>query len=77
MPVIKKKSTLEMIDNSVSFKNKIKDNKKVLLPNTTCDFYLVENFKNEAQQRKWKMSTLMNEILKERYGKEINNNEDD
>ncbi|PQP78019.1 hypothetical protein C6B38_08765 [Spiroplasma sp. ChiS] len=77
MPVIKKKSTLEMIDNSVSFKNKIKYNKKVLLPNTTCDFYLVKNFKKEAQQRKWKMSTLMNEILKERYGKENNNNEDD
>lgn len=77
MPVIKKKSTLEIIDNSISFKNKVKENKKVLLPNTTCDFYLVENFKKEAQTRKWKMSTLMTIILEERYGKESNNNEDD
>ncbi|MBP1525594.1 MAG: hypothetical protein H9Q65_03265 [Spiroplasma ixodetis] len=77
MPVIKKQKTLEIINNSISFKNKIKENKKVLLPNTTCDLNLVESFKKEAKDKKWKMSTLMNEILKERYGKENINNEND
>lgn len=77
MPVIKKQKTLEIINNSISFKNKIKENKKFLLPNTTCDFNLVEYFKKEAKDKKWKMSTLMNEILKERYGKENINNEND
>ncbi len=46
-----------------------------VLPPMTCNPILVEKFRKEAKSKKWKFTTLMNEILEERYGKIDNESE--
>lgn len=79
MPITNEKNrkTLEKIEDTVAFK---KENEKYWnqkIPTMTCEKKLVEAFKKEAKEKEWKYTTLMNKILRERYGKENNNNEDD
>lgn len=38
-----------------------------ILPNMTCHKKLVKLFRQEAKQKKWLPTILMNEILSERY----------
>lgn len=38
-----------------------------ILPNMTCYKKLVKLFRQEAKEKKWLPTTLMNEILAERY----------
>lgn len=69
---INKTDTKEVINTLTSFKDtkefKKRDWKQVLPP-MTCHKILVEKFKIEAKEKKWKYTTLMNEILEARYGK--------
>lgn len=79
MPITSEKNrkTLEKIEDTIAFK---KENEKYWnqkLPTMTCEKELVEAFKKEAKEKEWKYTTLMNKILRERYRKEKNNNEDD
>ncbi|RUO85880.1 hypothetical protein [Spiroplasma endosymbiont of Megaselia nigra] len=70
----------ENINKLSSFKNARefkKRNWKNILPPMTCDVELVQKFRDEANSKDWKYTTLMNKILRERYGRENNNNEDD
>ncbi|AXF97239.1 hypothetical protein [Spiroplasma phoeniceum] len=77
-----KKKILDRVENTAAYsKENLKRSGKRkttdMIPNMYCDKKLVEAFRKEAQNKKWLYTTLMNEILKERYGKENNNNEDD
>lgn len=55
---------------------KKRDWKKVIPP-IAAELWIVDAFNQEAKRKKWSKTTLMNEILKERYGKEKKNYEDD
>lgn len=58
--------SLASFSNTKEFK---KRNTEEMLPAMTCHKELVAKFKKEAKEKKWKYTTLMNEILEERYGK--------
>ncbi|ALA98607.1 hypothetical protein SKUN_001756 (plasmid) [Spiroplasma kunkelii CR2-3x] len=79
MPITSEKNrkTLEKIEDTVAFKKENEKYWKQKIPTMTCEKKLVEAFKKEAKEKEWKYTTLMNKILRERYGKEKNNNEDD
>lgn len=66
--------SLKVINNHVSF-NKVKEFKKrtteQIMPTMTCHTELVEAFKTEAKAKHWKFTTLMNQILSDRYGIKI------
>lgn len=69
---IKKPDNKEAINSLTSFKNTKEFKKRdwtQVLPPMTCHKELVEKFKIEAKEKKWKYTTLMNEILEARYGK--------
>lgn len=76
--IINTKGVKELITNSASF-NKTSDFKKIkneeFMPRMKCNSILVKKFREEAQNKKWLLTTLMNEILEERYGKIINESE--
>ncbi|WP_162475918.1 hypothetical protein [Spiroplasma sp. ChiS] len=44
-----------------------------------CNSQVVKEFRNEAKSKKWQLTTLMNEILAERYNIDLENSkyEDD
>ncbi|WJG71455.1 hypothetical protein [Spiroplasma ixodetis] len=70
------------INNFTSYNKKIIVNKEIKnrkkqLPTLTIDDWLIEDFNKEAKTKKWTKTTLMNEILKERYGKGNKKNEND
>lgn len=69
------------INNFTSYNKKStannKNKRKKQLPTLTIEDWLINNFNKEAKSKKWTKTTLMNEILKERYSKETNNNEND
>ncbi|WP_308149558.1 hypothetical protein [Spiroplasma sp. AdecLV25b] len=72
-----KNKILERVENTAAFSKenlKIKDKRiaTCMIPNMYCEEELVEAFRKEAKDKKWLYTTLMNEILRERYGK-INN----
>jgi len=49
------------------------------MPRMKCNARVVMAFRNEAKIKKWQLTTLMNEILAERYSIDLENNnyEDD
>lgn len=55
---------------------KKRDWKKVIPP-IAAEPWIIDAFNREALNKKWSKTTLMNEILKERYGKENSNYEND
>ncbi|WDA55052.1 MAG: hypothetical protein PPFGHCPK_01533 (plasmid) [Spiroplasma endosymbiont of Drosophila atripex] len=67
-------SPTDMIIKTASYSG-VKNFKKVdenfVMPRMTCDQELVKQFRKEAQEKQWSYTTLMNNILKERY-KNIN-----
>ncbi|MBP1525516.1 MAG: hypothetical protein H9Q65_02540 [Spiroplasma ixodetis] len=70
------------INNFTSYNKKIIVNKEIKnrkkqLPTLTVDDWLIDDFNKEAKTKKWTKTTLMNEILKERYGKGNKKNEND
>ena len=70
------------INNFTSYNEKIIVNKEIKnrkkqLPTLTIDDWLIDDFNKEAKTKKWTKTTLMNEILKERYDKGNKNNEND
>ncbi|AXF97282.1 hypothetical protein [Spiroplasma phoeniceum] len=71
----------KIVKNLSSFKETKEFRKRNLktdvLPSMTVKSNLIKKFREEAQKNDWKLTTLMNRILEERYGKENNNNEDD
>ncbi|BET39666.1 hypothetical protein [Spiroplasma ixodetis] len=79
--VIKNK-ILERVENTAAFSkenSKAKDKRFTtdMIPNMYCEKELVETFRKEAKEKKWLYTTLMNEILRERYGKGNKKNEND
>ncbi|WP_424527550.1 hypothetical protein [Spiroplasma endosymbiont of Glossina fuscipes fuscipes] len=70
----------EQLNNTKDFKNikpYIKKKQWEIIPTLSISKELAISFRKEAKLKKWKLSTLMEQILIERYGKENNNNEDD
>lgn len=71
----------KIVKNLSSFKEakefKKRNLKTDVLPSMTVKSNLIKKFREEADKNDWKLTTLMNRILEERYGKENNNNEDD
>ncbi|RUO85878.1 hypothetical protein [Spiroplasma endosymbiont of Megaselia nigra] len=69
------------INNFTSYNKTINNipqtKRKKQLPTLTIEDWLIDNFNTEAKRKKWSKTTLMNEILKERYGRENIQNEDD
>ena len=65
-----KENTKKMINKTASFSG-TKEFKKLdnltFMPRMKCNSEVVKNFRKEAQSKKWKLTTLMNEILAERY----------
>ncbi|MFJ1522446.1 hypothetical protein [Spiroplasma sp. ald] len=71
----------KIVKNLSSFKEtkefKKRNLKTNILPSMTVKPNLIKKFREEAEEKYWKLTTLMNKILEERYGKESNKNEDD
>ncbi|WP_252319538.1 hypothetical protein [Spiroplasma endosymbiont of Lariophagus distinguendus] len=77
-----KNKILERVENTAAFSkenSKVKDKRFTtdMIPNMYCEKKLVEAFRKEAKEKKWLCTTLMNEILRERYGKGNKKNEND
>lgn len=67
----KKPTAQEQVKNLASFSKAGDFNKRQwskAMPPMTCNPVLVEQFRKEAKDKKWSFTTLMNEILEERYG---------
>ncbi|MBP1526000.1 MAG: hypothetical protein H9Q65_05390 [Spiroplasma ixodetis] len=65
------------VKNTKDFHN-IKDfekEKQGVLPTLSIPKDLIEQFRKEAKDKQWKLTTLMTNILKERYGKNDNESE--
>ncbi|MBW3059309.1 hypothetical protein D6D54_07710 [Spiroplasma poulsonii] len=85
MPNIDKQKTnitKNLINKTSSFSD-VKEFKKLdnstFMPRMKCNARVVMAFRNEAKIKKWQLTTLMNEILAERYSIDLENNnyEDD
>ncbi|WP_215825416.1 hypothetical protein [Spiroplasma endosymbiont of 'Nebria riversi'] len=64
---------LSSFSNTKDFK---KRTSKDMIPNTFCSKYLVNKFRQEAEEKRWSYTTLMTIILEGRY-EEKNKHEDD
>lgn len=65
------------VKNTKDFNN-VKDFEKEnhgVLPTLSIPKDLIEQFRKEAREKQWKLTTLMTNILKERYGKNDNESE--
>lgn len=60
----------DQVLNTKDYGKSVKYEKKVqgVLPTLSIPEDLIREFRNEAKQRKWTLTTLMEEILMERYG---------
>lgn len=77
MPNIDKKNTdktKDLINKTSSFNNVKAFNKldnSTFMPRMKCNSKVVEAFRKEAKKNKWQLTTLMNEILSERYNVDL------
>ncbi|BDT05218.1 MULTISPECIES: hypothetical protein [Spiroplasma] len=71
MPILDKKDIdiEKKLNKTVSFSNEIKKDTRIKLTPMTCKPELILKFNDLAKIRKWKKTTLMNEILEDFFNR--------
>ncbi|AXF97268.1 hypothetical protein [Spiroplasma phoeniceum] len=83
MPNIDKEKTnitKNLINKTSSFSD-VREFKKLdnstFMPRMKCNSQVVKEFRKEAKRKKWQLTTLMNEILAERYNIDLENSKNE